>query len=577
MSESSQGTAAPPAGDRSAMEFYSQFGEDYLLYSLFRSETDGFYVDIGAFDGIHISNSYIFEQLGWPGICVEAHPDYFPMLQRNRPGATCVSAACVGAGQPASVPFLKEELGLLSGIRADETADMERRYALRGMNFTGFETVEVPALTLNEILEQHTAGRRRISFVSIDTEGNEPDILRSLDFSAWQIDAFVIEANSDSVRRELAAFMRANHYWLARRLNCNLIFVRRLDDANFLHYRRVDCTIADTLHPKGEQATPETFRGRRLCDRNSWLTDNVLCQAPDQPLSTLLDYAPRAPAARGRSDFALVHLVNLYSGSSGSKSAQEVVTTSMREAQAADQESVSLVNVQAETETDLTPEGFLRAGNIDRTVMDLASFKRPRPLPLLFDVLERGAELAAPDDFIIYTNADICLRPYFYRCIRDLIALGFDAITVNRRTVGDRRQFPESSSLVFAETGLDHRGFDCFVFRKSAFDTYVRNHACLGIGDVARGLLYNLVARAKAMVMLKNVALTYHFGNERSWDSPSLADYTAFNHQEYLRVLDGLAVDKKAMQRLQAFCRAHREPKPARLYMEKLVAEAGEG
>jgi hypothetical protein len=92
-----------------------------------------------------------------------------------------------------------------------------------------------------------------------------------------------------------------------------------------------------------------------------------------------------------------------------------------------------------------------------------------------------------------------------------------------------------------------------------------------------RALLYNMVARAKAMVMLKNVALTYHFGNERNWDSPSLADYTAFNRQEYLRVLDGLSVDKKAMQRLQAFCRAHREPKPARLYMEKLVAEAGEG
>jgi FkbM family methyltransferase len=574
MAESSERTEGPLAGDRSAMEYYSQYGEDYLLYSLFQEEMDGFYVDIGAFDGIHISNSYIFERLGWRGICVEAHPDYFPLLQRNRPNSTCVYAACVGAGQPASVPFLKEELGLLSGLKADKTADMERRYSLRGMTFTGFETVEVPALTLNEILERHTAGRRRISFVSIDTEGNEPDILRSFDFSAWQIDAFVIEANSDDERRDLAAFMRARNYLLARRLKCNLIFVRRPDDANFLRYRRVDCTIADTLHPKGEQATPGHFRGRRLRDRNSWLTNNVLCQAPDQPLSTLLDYAPRTPDAPGRADFGLIHLVNLYSGPSGSRAVQEAVTASMREAQSADQNPVSLVNVQAESDPDLTPEGFLRARNIDRTVLDLGTFQRQRPLPLLFDVVERGAELAGPDDFIVYTNSDICLQPYFYRCIRDLIELGFDAITVNRRTLDDRQKFPEGSSLVRAETGLNHRGFDCFVFPKSAFDAYVRNHACLGIGGVARGLLYNMVARAEAMVMLQNVTLTYHFGNERRWASPALADYTAFNLREYVHVLHELARGKKARHRLQAFCSAHQEPKPARLHIEKLVAEA---
>ena len=571
MAESSEGTEGPPAGDRTDTEFYSQYGEDYLLYSLFRDETDGFYLDIGAFDGIHISNSYIFERLGWRGICVEAHPDYFPLLQRNRPNATCVYAACVGEGQPASVPFLKEELGLLSGIKADGTANMERRYSARGMTFTGFETVEVPALTLNEILERHMAGRRRISFVSIDTEGNELEILRSFDFSAWQVDAFVIEANSDAERRDLTTFMRARNYLLARRLRCNLIFVRRWDDATFLRYRRVDCIIADTLHPKGELVTPATFRGRRLRDRDSWLTKNVLCQAADQPLSTLLDYAPRTRHAPGRADFGLVHLLNLYSAPSESRAVQNAVTASMREAQSADQNPVSLVNVQAETDPDLTPEGFRRARNINRTVLDLGTFGRAKPLPLLFDILERGAELAGSDDFIIYTNSDICLQPHFYRCIRDLIALGFDAITVNRRTFGDRQHFPEGSSLVRAETGLNHRGFDCFVFPKSAFNTYVRNYACLGIGSVARGLLYNMVARAEAMVMLKNVALTYHFGNERRWDSPALADYTTFNHREYLRVLDGLAVDKKAGQRLQAFCRAHQEPKLARLHIEKLV------
>jgi hypothetical protein len=127
--------------------FYSQHGEDYLLFTLFRRHTDGFYLDIGAFDGVHISNTYVFERLGWRGICVEAHPEYFSLLRVNRPSATCVQAACVGSGQPSKVPFLAEKLGLPSGLQANQTPNMER--GARGSTFQGFDTIYVPALTLN--------------------------------------------------------------------------------------------------------------------------------------------------------------------------------------------------------------------------------------------------------------------------------------------------------------------------------------------------------------------------------------------------------------------------------------------
>jgi hypothetical protein len=81
---------------------------------------------------------------------------------------------------------------------------------------------------------------------------------------------------------------------------------------------------------------------------------------------------------------------------------------------------------------------------------------------------------------------------------------------------------------------------------------------------MARSLLYNMVARAKHMVMLKNVALTYHFGNDRTWASAIYDDYTAFNRQQFLSVLDCLAQEEPGRRRLQAFCMAHREPQAAR-------------
>ena len=188
-------------------EFYSQYGEDFLLHELFSYETDGFYVDIGAFDGIHLSNSYVFERLGWPGICVEAHPAYFRLLQTRRPGSTNVHAACVGAGSGESVAFKSEELGLLSGITADETPNLPDRYAARGMTFQGFEEIQVPALTLNSVLERYAPDRRHINFISVDTEGNEFDILQAFDFTRWYVDVFIVEANTDEYRKKLTALI----------------------------------------------------------------------------------------------------------------------------------------------------------------------------------------------------------------------------------------------------------------------------------------------------------------------------------------------------------------------------------
>ena len=106
------------------MKFYSQSGEDFLLYSLLGRQEDGFYIDIGAFDGVHLSNSFVFEKLGWSGICVEPHPEYFPHLCHSRPNAVCVNTAIVGQRQTDSTIFKKERLGLLSGIVADKTPDM---------------------------------------------------------------------------------------------------------------------------------------------------------------------------------------------------------------------------------------------------------------------------------------------------------------------------------------------------------------------------------------------------------------------------------------------------------------------
>jgi hypothetical protein len=61
--------------------FYSQYGQDIFISGLFQGKKDGVFVDIGAYDGIIMSNTYYLErELGWTGVCVEADKEIYERL-----------------------------------------------------------------------------------------------------------------------------------------------------------------------------------------------------------------------------------------------------------------------------------------------------------------------------------------------------------------------------------------------------------------------------------------------------------------------------------------------------------------
>ena len=67
--------------------FYSQFKQDeYLETTIFKGYKNGFYVDVGAHDGISINNTLYFEKNNnWTGINIEPIKSVFDKLVINRP------------------------------------------------------------------------------------------------------------------------------------------------------------------------------------------------------------------------------------------------------------------------------------------------------------------------------------------------------------------------------------------------------------------------------------------------------------------------------------------------------------
>src|SRR5438477_10753923 len=90
-------------------DFKAQNGEDIILIQDFADKKSGFCVEVGAYDGVDISNTFVFEKLGWKCLLVEADPEMAEVCRHNRPAATVVNCAVVSPGSPSTIRFQVSE------------------------------------------------------------------------------------------------------------------------------------------------------------------------------------------------------------------------------------------------------------------------------------------------------------------------------------------------------------------------------------------------------------------------------------------------------------------------------------
>ncbi len=245
--------------------FFSQNGEDALLWALLRDWEPTTFVEIGAFDGVYLSNTAFLEERGWQGLCIEANPDLHALCQQNRPRSRCLRYACNDAETPGTARFLREPMGLLSGLEVD-AADVALRYRNRGLSFEGFVETEVPALCLDGILERHANGLPPPAVISIDVEGVELRVLQGFrTLEQLKPAVLVVEGNCAQQQALITAHLAARGYKLARRVEQNLFFCAEAALAADLATLHVEAWIGAREHPWGPAYTlAEHRRDRRV-------------------------------------------------------------------------------------------------------------------------------------------------------------------------------------------------------------------------------------------------------------------------------------------------------------------------
>ena len=200
--------------------YRSQAGQDrYVLNQIYKkSLRGGFFLEMGAADGVLLSNTHVFEKnYSWKGILVEPSHRYAELV-KNR-SATCVRA-CIGDSskgiylleipggmylhadkqntlRSVSVPAdsREEALSMVPEILIREEIDPARA--------AEFPLVEVDVLSLTELLEKHHAPPV-IDYFSLDVEGHEDAVFRGFDFSRHRFNVMNVERPSEWLQKLLA-------------------------------------------------------------------------------------------------------------------------------------------------------------------------------------------------------------------------------------------------------------------------------------------------------------------------------------------------------------------------------------
>lgn len=225
--------------------YYSQNGEDAILWALFGHPSEaGFFVDVGALDGLRFSNTSSFDQEGWRGVCIEAHATYFDLLKGNRPNSICIHAAVSDHDQD-EVEFYANSRGSLSTLDPTMEEYFSRHF---GRYFTGFEIQPVKMRTLDSIL-QEVNPPVPIDLVSIDVEGHEMAVLKGFDLEKYLPRVLVIEAIFDDERFEMDMHMLGAGYFRARELNANIFYCRDERDVTTVATASNRVALHHTQHP----------------------------------------------------------------------------------------------------------------------------------------------------------------------------------------------------------------------------------------------------------------------------------------------------------------------------------------
>lgn len=183
------------------MKDYSQNGEQRYILDYFDG-TPAF-LELGANDGMCLSNCFALSLLGSSGVCVEPSKEAFNKLcdtHLSRDNIICVNAAITSEDGEFDFYDSGSHLGvgdtsLLSTTKESELA----RWKKSGEKFT---KTKVRGVTIKTLMEE--TGIHKFDFISIDCEGVDYEVLTQINLTETETSLVCVEYNGKEPEKYLA-------------------------------------------------------------------------------------------------------------------------------------------------------------------------------------------------------------------------------------------------------------------------------------------------------------------------------------------------------------------------------------
>ncbi|PLX13850.1 MAG: hypothetical protein C0594_00755 [Marinilabiliales bacterium] len=197
--------------------YFSQTGEDqiinYYMEEVFKVKT-GFYVDIGCYHPVQLSNTYFFYLKGWNGICIDLNTNLKDIWNKKRPNDIFLNEVISDSNEEVEIYHFEPQA--VTTIDKHFLEEWSKHY-------THVETRKTKTKRLDQILEEHNKNNKPIDFMTIDVEGHELNVLQSLSINQIRPKLIITESHDSKpeAKNKLYDFLAENNFRLLGEITVN--------------------------------------------------------------------------------------------------------------------------------------------------------------------------------------------------------------------------------------------------------------------------------------------------------------------------------------------------------------------
>ena len=189
----------------------SQLYQDIFASFIVGNKFNKTFLEFGATDGIDLSNTYMLENFEkWQGVLSEPSLQWHEALKKNRKNSKIITK-CIWSQSGKNLDFFMSDVGVLSTIKDFIESDKNSMPGNTLERKKAGKIISVETISLNDVIKEYF-NNISPSYISVDTEGSEYEILKSFKLDIYRPKVFTIEHNFTDFQMKIDDLMKLNNY-----------------------------------------------------------------------------------------------------------------------------------------------------------------------------------------------------------------------------------------------------------------------------------------------------------------------------------------------------------------------------